>query len=114
MIGRRLMGCSKGAGNRCYGRWNHGDGIGCSCCGSCGPSFGIRCDNLNIYDKLNFVLLACMLIMKHHTIFHFWLPFKDFTQRIAQVCGEKNSDSHFIIKKAFQLCNEMEVVLVCQ
>ena len=45
------MECSKGAGVRCYGGWNHGDGMGCSCDGSCGPFFGIRCDNLNIYDK---------------------------------------------------------------
>ena len=51
MIGRRLVRCSKGAGDRCYGRWNHGDGMGCSCCGSCGPSSGKGGDNLNIYDK---------------------------------------------------------------
>ena len=51
MIGRRLMGCSRGAGGRCYGRWNQGDGMGYSCCGICGPSSGKGYDNLNIYDK---------------------------------------------------------------
>ena len=45
------MVCSRGAGMRCYGGWNQGDELGYSCDGSCGPSFSMGRDNLNIYDK---------------------------------------------------------------
>ena len=52
LIGRSWMVGSRGAGGRCYGRWNHDDGMGYSCCGVCGPSSGRGGDNLNIYDKM--------------------------------------------------------------